>query len=260
MSTDATPAARVTTVRHGPVAELRMVAPPANTIDMPMLGALIGALDAAAADDDVLAVVLSSGVPGFFCAGLDLKLLNGAPPATVKQLLDDLYGGLYEAQQRLGKPSIAAIDGAARGGGMTLAISCDVLVASASASFGYPEIDLGVLPAIHYSHLPRIAGRHRAFDLLFSGRPFDAAEAQALGLVSGVAPAGQAATEALALAAQIAAKPRSAVQRGRVAFHGEVAPARRQELQRAIDLFCEITATPAAQQGIRAFAERRRRG
>ena len=60
---------------------------------------------------------------------------------------------------------------------MTMAISCDVILAGQSATFGYPEIDLGLLPAIHFAHLPQIIGRHRAFELLFSGRSFDAQEA-----------------------------------------------------------------------------------
>src|SRR5207247_6880711 len=98
-------------------------------------------------------------------------------PADVRGLLDKLYVELAEVQYNLGKPSIAAVGGAARGGGMTLAISCDVLIAGESATFGYPEIDLGLVPALHFVHLPRIVGRHRAFELLFSGRSFGADEA-----------------------------------------------------------------------------------
>ena len=67
---------------------------------------------------------------------------------------------------------------------MSLAISCDVIIASENATFGYPEIDLALIPAIHFIHLPRIVGRHRAFELLFSGRSFSAAKAASLGLVS----------------------------------------------------------------------------
>src|SRR6202451_2138850 len=81
-------------------------------------------------------------------------------------------------------PASAAVGGSARGGGMTMAISCDVVLAAQHATFGYPEINIGVLPAIHFAHLPRIAGRHRAFEILFSGRTFDAQEAFELGLVS----------------------------------------------------------------------------
>ena len=81
----------------------------------------------------------------------------------------------------MGKPTIASINGAARGEGI-LAISCDIIIASEKASFGYPEINLGL--AIHFTHLPRIIGRYKAFDLLFSGRTFYSDEALMLGLKS----------------------------------------------------------------------------
>src|SRR5436305_15061270 len=118
-----------------------------------------------------------------------------------------MYVDLAERQHELGKPSMAAVGGAACGGGMTLAISCDVLVAGEGASFGYPEIDLGLVPAIHFVHLPRIVGRHRAFELLFSGRSFGAHEAARLGPVSRVVPDVSTDDEARALAKSFATKP-----------------------------------------------------
>ncbi|WP_268893692.1 enoyl-CoA hydratase/isomerase family protein [Roseomonas harenae] len=81
-----------------------------------------------------------------------------------------------------------AVNGAARGGGMTLAISCDVMLAAESANFGYPEIELGLVSAIHFALLPRVVGRHGAFELLLTGRRFEAAEAASMGLISRVMP------------------------------------------------------------------------
>ena len=72
--------------------------------------------------------------------------------------MDKLYARLSDAQQALGKPSIAVVNGAARGGGMTLAVVCDVVIAGASATFGYHEIGVGLLPAIHFVQLPRVSG------------------------------------------------------------------------------------------------------
>lgn len=240
------------------VAEIGLDHPPANAIDERVLSALIGALDRAANDDGVRAVVLSSAVAGRFCSGLDLRLLNGADKPEVRRLLQRLYSELYEAQCRLGKPSIAAIEGAARGGGMTVAISCDVIVAGAAATFGYPEIDVAVLPAIHFSHLPGIVGKHRAFELLFSGRSFDVDEAYRLGLISRCAPVGQALSEARALAQVFAAKPQQAMRLGRAAFIESVGGvSRRVQIDQAIDTFCEVADTADAREGIRAFSERR---
>ena len=243
-------------LRQG-VAEISLNHGPANALTADMIGRLIGALDQARQDSAVRAVIVHSLVPGCFCAGLDLKRLSGAPPDHIRALLDQLYTGLTEAQHRLGKPSIAAIDGAARGGGMTLAISCDLIVAGRGASFGYPEIELGVLPAIHYTHLPRIVGRYRAFDLLFTGRTFDTAEAQALGLVSRVADDGHVLDEARALAAVLAAKPANAVRLGHAAFHQATDHGYRQGVHGAVETFCHSAVASDGREGVAAFAEKR---
>src|SRR5690606_31379959 len=146
---------------------------------------------------------------------------------------------LHEAQRRLGKPSIAVVNGAARGGGMTLAVSCDMIVAAESASFGYPEIDVGVMPAIHFALLPRIVGRHRAFDLLFTGRSDGAARA---------------------LARVLAAKPRQAMRIARESFHRALDLGMSEGVRAAVDAFCAVAATDDAREGIAGFARRRRSG
>jgi enoyl-CoA hydratase len=170
------------------VAHIVLDRAPVNALSLDMIRAVIAALRQAAADDAARAVVLSSAVARHFCAGLDLAVLLGKSRDQVFEFVHALYVELHESQCNLGKPSIAAVGGSARGGGMTMAISCDVILAGQSATFGYPEINIGVLPAIHFARLPRIAGRHRAFELLFSGRTFAAQEAYELGLVSKVVP------------------------------------------------------------------------
>ncbi len=178
------------TVRQS-VAEILLNCPPVNAITEAMMDQLLQHLADAARDPAVKAVILGSAVPGRFCAGLHLSEMGNADFEHKLALVEKLYSGLFEAQTRLGKPSIAAVSGTARGGGMTLAVSCDMLIASDTASFGYPEIDVGVTPAIHYTHLPRIIGKHRAFELLFTGRSFSAAEALQLGLINQVVPEAQ---------------------------------------------------------------------
>ena len=202
----------------GGIARIRLARSPVNALDLAMVRGVIAALKRAAADEDVRAVVIASAVAKRFCAGLDITELAGPAPDAIRTLVHELYLGLFDAQCELGKASVAAVNGAARGGGMTLAVSCDVILAGASATFGYPEIDLGVLPAIHFVHLPRIIGRHRAFELLFTGRPFDAEQAAALGLINRVVPDAELETEALRLAGTFAAKPEAAIRAGRAAF------------------------------------------
>src|SRR5262249_32543668 len=164
------------------------------------------------------AIVSTSAVSKVFSAGLDLNPLIGKSEEKVRALLQELYVRLYDTQYNLGKPSIAAVAGAARGGGMTLAISCDVILAGQSATFGYPEIDVGVIPAIHFAQLPRIIGSHRAFELLFSGRSFGAEEAYRLGLVSKVVPDEELVSQAQSMAETFAAKSAIVMRLGRAAF------------------------------------------
>jgi enoyl-CoA hydratase/carnithine racemase len=240
----------------GGMAFLRLARPPVNALDLAMVRGIIAALERAAADDAVRAVVIASALPKRFCAGLDIAELAGRSPDAIRTLVQELYVGLSEAQYRLGKPSIAAVNGAARGGGMTLAISCDIIVAAESATFGYPEIDLGVLPAIHFVHLPRIIGRHRAFELLFTGRAFDAEAAAALGLVNRVVPDADLETAAPKLAGELAAKPEAATRAGRAAFLRQTDY--RRGIAEAVDDFCRIATTADAQARLRAFKDKDR--
>jgi enoyl-CoA hydratase/carnithine racemase len=239
------------------VAEIRLDRPPVNGLTVALVDGVIDALRRAAADDDVRCVVIASAVPKRFCAGLDLEVMTtdiGGEAA--RELVDKLYVRLSEAQQVLGKPSIAAVNGTARGGGVTLAISCDVILAGRDASFGYPEIDVGLLPAIHFLQLPRIVGRHRAFELLFSGRAFSADEAATLGLVSRVVDDVDA--EARALARQFAAKSPTAMRIGRTAFMRVNELPRQSGLRDAVDDFSAIAMTSDAREGIAAFVGKRK--
>lgn len=242
------------TVADG-IARVTLNRPPVNALTLDMIRALVAALRRATADDEARAVVLESAIARRFCAGLDLTMLLGKTGEQVRAFLQALYVDLNDAQYSLGKPSIAAVGGAARGGGMTLAISCDVIIAGESASFGYPEINIGVPPAIHFAHLPRIVGRHRAFELLFSGRSFGAQEALALGLVSKVVPDAELDAAVTALAKDFAAKSPAAMRLGRAAFMRQ--NDYRRDIAAAVEDFCNAATSKAAQEGIRAFVEKR---
>src|SRR5258708_19153545 len=237
------------------VAHIALDRPPVNALSLGMIRAVIAALRRAAADDEARAVVLSSAVARRFCAGLDLAVLLGKSREQVFEFVHALYVELHECQCDLGKPSIAAVGGSARGGGMTMAISCDVILAGLHATFGYPEIKIGVLPAIHFAHLPRIAGRHRAFELLFSGRIFAAQEAYELGLVSKVVPDAELDAAADMLATDFAAKSPAVMRLARSAFMRQ--NDYRRSIADAVEDFCNVVTTDAAQEGIRAFLEKR---
>ncbi|MDM9558303.1 enoyl-CoA hydratase/isomerase family protein [Bordetella petrii] len=243
---------------RGQTAEILFDNPPVNALSEQMLDDYLAALRRAAADPAVRAVIVGSAVPGRFCAGLNLMAIHAGDHARVRNLLERLYVRNVDTQFHMGKPTIAAVDGTARGGGMTLAVSCDMIVASESADFGYPEVDAGVPPSIHFSHLPRIVGRHRAFELLFTGRVFDAREAAGLGLVVRVAPAGQAMEAARALAGTLCAKSPEVLRHGREAFMQANDNGYRAAVRAAADSFCVAAGRPSAREGIAAFVEKRK--
>lgn len=243
--------------RKGHVGVITMDRPPVNALSLSFIQDLVAAMKTAASDDGARAVIISSAIARRFSAGLDIDILLGKPVEEIRPFLETLYIDLYDAQYNLGKPSIAAINGAARGGGVTIAISCDVLIAEQSASFGYPEIDIGVLPAIHFTYLPRIVGRHRAFELLFSGRNYGASEAERLGIVSKVVADGGAEAAAMELAETFASKSPDIMRRARNAFMRQNDMDYRRGISVAVEDFCSIVTSEATQEGLRAFVEKR---
>src|SRR5262249_4964328 len=240
------------------VARIILNRPTVNALNLEMIKDVVAAFEIAGKDEGIRAIVLTSAVSKVFSAGLDLNTLISKSEEKVRSLLQELYVRLYDTQYNLGKPSIAAVGGAARGGGMTMAISCDVILAGQSATFGYPEIDVGVIPAIHFTHLPRIVGRHRAFELLFSGQSFGADEAYRLGLVSKVVPDEQLVTHAQAMAETFAAKSAVVMRLGRAAFMRQNDLDYRRSIASAVEDFCNVPMTNPAQNKLQAFVKRRR--
>ena len=240
------------------VAEVCLKRSPANAFSINFLKEILSSLKTVNDDQSVNAVIIRSTIPDIFCAGLDLDILIDKPILKVREFLELLYIDLWDTQYNMKKPTIAVIDGAARGGGMTLAISCDTIVASNKASFGYPEIDLGLLPAIHFNHLPRIVGRYRAFDLLFSGRKFDADEALSIGLINKKVSSLNLLPEAKNIARIYAEKSPNTLRIGRAAFMRTNDLDYRRGVANAVEDFCNVAVTPDAQEGLKAFLEKRK--
>ena len=240
------------------IANIRLKRSPINAFSIDFLNEILITLKEVNKNKDVLAIMLTSSIPNIFCAGLDLDILLDKPILEVRKFLELLYIELWDTQYNMNKPTIAVIDGAARGGGMTLAISCDVIIASDKASFGYPEIDLGLLPAIHFNHLPKIVGRYRAFDLLFSGRKFEADEALSIGLINKKVPQDNLLDEAKKLATTFTNKSPTAIKLGRAAFMRTNDLDYRRGVANAVEDFCNAAMTPDAQEGLKAFLEKRK--
>ena len=238
------------------VAEITLDRAPVNALSMPLIDGLLDALGRAKDDSSVRAVVIASAHK-VFCAGLDLDIVRGKRGLDAKAFLERLYFALNDVQYRMGKPTIAAVDGAARAGGMTIAVSCDMIIAGEAATFGYPEIDVGLIPALHFVQLPRLVGKHQAFGPLFLGDPFDAATAFRMGLVSEIVPKGSALDQARAVARRFAEKSPAIMKIGRDAFMRAVDADYRRAIEHAADSFALVASTQDCQEGLDAFVEKR---
>ena len=140
---------------------------------------------------------------------------------------------------------------------MTIAISCDMIIAGDASTFGYPEIDVGLIPAIHFVQLPRLIGKHQAFGPLFLGDPFDAATAYRMGLLSEVVPKGTALDRAREVSRRLAAKSSSIMKIGRDAFMRAIDADFRRSVENAAESFALVATTEDCQEGLNAFIEKR---
>jgi enoyl-CoA hydratase/carnithine racemase len=229
-----------------------------NAIDPETDQAMAEALTALEADTAVRCIVITGAGEKAFCAGADIPTLLPHLRANLQGGRDDpqFCGATHRALTR--KPLIAAINGVAFGGGLELALACDLRIASSNARFGLPEIQLGVLAgAGGCTRLPRTVPAALAAEMILTGEPIDAARALQAGLVSRVIAPADLLSEALALAATIAARAPQAV---RVCTALLRLP-RFDELQTALTTeragFAAVMATQDAQEGIRAFTEKR---
>lgn len=238
------------------VAQITLDRAPVNALSMALIEALLEALQKGKDDPSVRAVIIASAHK-VFCAGLDLDLIRGKRATEAKGFVERLYFALNDIQYRMGKPTIAAVDGPARAGGMTIAVSCDMIIAGEGATFGYPEIDVGLIPALHFVQLPRLVGKHQAFGPLFLGDPFDAATAFRMGLISEVVPKGTALERARVIALRFAEKSPVVMKIGRDAFMRAVDMDYRRAIENAAESFALVAGTEDCQEGLNAFVEKR---
>ena len=242
------------------VVELTLDREPANEIGMAMLAELekfAGAFEALAMETSVC--IISSARKHGFSAGADLRelyegvaSLNGTERvAGVRKFLERIHAVL-NAIDAAPFVTIAAVHGICFGGGLELALACDIIVADKMARFAFPELRLGLIPG--FGGIPRLKrdlGNAFVRDLLFTGRSVNATRAQAVGLVSQLAAEGEAANVARSNAGQI--KKFDAFTRA--ATKKFVKPIPHQELRREIDLFCELFMRPAVMEGLKKFVE-----
>jgi len=229
-----------------------------NALDARTLAELDEVFGDAARRDDVRVVVLTGAGEKSFVAGADINELSVQTPVGGREHARRGQA-LFNRIEQLGKPVIAAVNGFALGGGCELAMACTLRLASSSARFGQPEINLGLLPGYAGSQrLPRLVGRGRALELLLTGMQISAEEALRIGLVNRVVPAAELATEARTLAQAIAAKAPIAVRYILEAVAGglEMSLADAQDYEAT--LFGLVSTTDDMREGTKAFLEKRK--
>jgi enoyl-CoA hydratase len=202
--------------RSESVAILTLQRSPINALDRAALDELIVAFEQVENDDRIRVVLIASGIQGIFCAGVDLKYwlqYYAQRPAEVSRAGRRVFTVL----ERLSKPTIAAIDGHVIGDGLSLALSCDIRIASKAALFRLPETAYGFIPGWGtIGRLIRVAGRAVTTELLFTGDSLTAKRAQLCGLVNRVTTSKVMMTSALTLARQIAEKSPTALSQAKM--------------------------------------------
>jgi len=207
--------------RDGPLSIVRLNRPDVlNALSFDLLGELKAAVASLAEDRSIRAVVLAGAGDRAFSAGADLKERGSFPPDKVKAYVDRIRS-TFTAVANLPAPTVAAIQGFCLGGGLELAISCDIRIADPKAVLGLPETSIAILPgAGGTQRLPRLIGKAFARELILTARRIPAAEAHRIGLVNEVAPEGKALQRAREVASEIAANGPVAVRAAKRAIDG----------------------------------------
>lgn len=249
----------VLTERRGHVALLTLNRPEAmNACNQALLASLRQELDALRFDPEVRVIIVTGAGEKAFCAGADLKERAGMTPLEVKRFIVTIRD-TFSMLEAMGKPVIAAINGVALGGGTELALACDIRIASQTASMGLTETGLGIIPgAGGTQRLPRLIGKGKAKELIFTARRVSAEEAHAIGLVEQVVPAGALLEAAMRMAERISENGPLAVEQAKYAINAGM------ETDLATGLLLEsrcydvIIPTQDRLEGLAAFREKRK--
>jgi enoyl-CoA hydratase / 3-hydroxyacyl-CoA dehydrogenase len=228
--------------------------PPANSISPEVVEALSRVWDAVSGNANIRAVIFASANPMLFCAGADIKAFTTMDESAGRELLERMHS-LLRAFETSSIVTIAAVNAVAFGGGNELAMACDFRIAAQSASFGQPEINLGIIPGFGGTQrLARLVGEAKALELNLVGDPIDAAEAHELGLVNRLVPDHELLDTALAWARKLSDQAPMAIEQiKRVSAAGDLDAGLEAEKQ----AFATVFASQDAREGISAFLEKR---
>ncbi len=238
------------------VAWIEYQRPPLNAIDWKMLGEIPTALDAFLHDSGVRVIVFASALEKYFSTGADLRVLAMGQEDMRKwvQTCHSIVRQIRQAQ----KPLLAAIHGTAVGGGLEIALHCDVRFAAATARLGQPEINIAFIPPVGTTQsLSRLLGRPRALRFLYEGTLVSAEEAREMGLVDFVVPVERLRQEVQAYGAALTRKPAQALAAIRRCITAGLEMPYEEALALELDAAVHLSGTPDFSEGLRAFFEKR---
>ena len=226
-----------------------------NALSFGLMSELVSGLEELDKDESVRVIILT-GSGRAFAAGADLHEMSQATP------VDLMLGRRFELWDRIrkiSKPMIAAVNGYCLGGGNELAMSCDVIIACETATFGQPEVNVGIIPgAGGTQRLTRTVGKYKAMEMILTGRSISAEEAYRVGLVNRVVPSESLMEEAKKLASDIASKPPISIRSAKEAILKAQDTSLEVGLEFERKAFYMLFATEDGKEGMRAFLEKRK--
>ncbi|HUO41562.1 MAG TPA: enoyl-CoA hydratase-related protein [Methylomirabilota bacterium] len=226
-----------------------------NALNFDLMAELARALEVSDGDNAINVVILTGGEK-IFAAGADLKEMSRA---SLVDLIMNRRFELWDRIRKTAKPIIAAVSGFCLGGGIELAMNCDIIIASETAVFGQPEVNVGIMPgAGGTQRLPRIVGKTKAMEMILTGQSISAEEAYRIGLVNKVVPVESLMIETKKMAENIGSKPPISVRAAKQAILRANDTALEVGLDYERALFYSLFATEDAHEGMRAFLEKRK--
>jgi enoyl-CoA hydratase/carnithine racemase len=228
-----------------------------NMLSGQMLAELVAAMKLAKDDEAVRAVVLTGAGEKAFCAGADLGGFAAEVPLVSKHFASDLFLEFFRLMPRLGKPSLAAVNGHVLAGGMGIALSCDLVIAKEGATFGTPEINVGAFPYMIMAIIYRDVPRKKVNEMLLLGERLSAEEAVACGLANKAVPAAEFDAAVADWAAKLASKSPVLMRLGRDAMYRQQDMAFDDALEFLRSQLTLTFSTEDLAEGVKAFFEKR---
>jgi len=237
------------------VAKIMINRPPLNVLNAETLLELTTALENIRKDRNLKVVIITGAGDRAFSAGVDVK---DHFPDKIDATLD-LFHKVFHLLAKVDKPTIAVVNGLALGGGCEVAMACDMVIASDKAQFGQPEIKVGAIPTVATVLLPRLVGRKKAFELIFTGDVVGAAEAEKIGLVNKVVPSDKLEETTSALVDKLRENSPVVLKLVRMAVYQGLDQNFEKALDGVTDIYLRLLIrTEDAVEGLKAFLEKRK--